>query len=70
MELDIGTLAKALVMFAAILTPMAVSNSFKAAFEAIGRNPSLENSLFSKAIIAAAMIEVTLIFAFLAFFVI
>lgn len=68
--MDLLVIAKAVVFLAAMFTPVGVGLSFKGAFEAIGRNPSLENSLFSKALIAAALIEVTLIFAFLAFFII
>lgn len=40
------------------------------ALEAIGRNPELEGSLFSKMIIAIAMCESTAIYAFVAFFLI
>jgi F-type H+-transporting ATPase subunit c len=38
------------------------------AFEAIGRNPEIEASIFSKMIVAIAMTETTAIFAFVAFF--
>ncbi len=36
--------------------------------EAIGRNPDVEGSIFSKMIIAVAMTETTAIFALVAFF--
>ena len=36
--------------------------------EAIGRNPDIEGSLFSKMIIGVAMTETTAIFALVAFF--
>ena len=39
-------------------------------FEAMGRNPDIEGSLFSKMIIATAMVETTAIFALVAFFLI
>lgn len=68
--MDLQNLAQAIVFLAALMTPIGIGLAFKGAFEAIGRNPTLENSLFSKALIAAALIEVTLIFAFLAFFII
>jgi F0F1-type ATP synthase membrane subunit c/vacuolar-type H+-ATPase subunit K len=38
------------------------------AFKAMGRNPKLENTLFSKVIIAVALVESTAIYAFVAFF--
>jgi len=40
------------------------------AFEAIGRNPKIEGSLFSKMIIGVALAESTAIYAFVAFFII
>ena len=38
------------------------------ALEAIGRNPKMEGSIFSKMIIGVAMAESTAIYAFVAFF--
>jgi F0F1-type ATP synthase membrane subunit c/vacuolar-type H+-ATPase subunit K len=61
-------LAKGLIIFTMLLTPFAASQAVKAAFEAIGRNPKLENSLFSKLIIAIALVETAAIFALVAFF--
>jgi len=40
------------------------------AFEAMGRNPKIENSLFTKMIIGVALAESTAIYAFVAFFLI
>lgn len=40
------------------------------ALEAIGRNPSMEGSIFSKMIIGVAMAESTAIYAFVCFFLI
>ena len=40
------------------------------AFEAMGRNPKMESSLFTKMIIGVAMAESTAIYAFVAFFII
>jgi len=40
------------------------------AFEAMGRNPEMSSSLFSKMIIGVAMAESTAIYAFVAFFIV
>lgn len=40
------------------------------ALEAIGRNPKLEGSIFTKMIIGVALAESTAIYAFVAFFII
>lgn len=40
------------------------------AFEAMGRNPKMEGSLFTKIFIGAALAETTGIYAFVAFFLI
>ncbi|MFW0837885.1 MAG: ATP synthase F0 subunit C [Candidatus Komeilibacteria bacterium] len=39
------------------------------ALEAIGRNPDMEGSIFSKMIIGVALAESTAIYAFVAFFI-
>lgn len=39
------------------------------AFRAMGRNPKLEDTLFSKVILAVALVESTAIYAFVAFFI-
>ena len=40
------------------------------ALEAIGRNPKMEGSIFSKIIIRVALAESTAIYAFVAFFIV
>lgn len=40
------------------------------AFEAMGRNPKIEGSLFGKMIIGVALAESTAIYAFVAFFIV
>lgn len=40
------------------------------ALEAIGRNPKMEGSIFTKMIIGVAMAESTAIYAFVAFFIV
>lgn len=40
------------------------------ALEAIGRNPEMENSIFTKMLIGVAMAESTAIYAFVAFFIV
>lgn len=40
------------------------------AFEAMGRNPKVEGSLFTKMIIGVALAESTAIYAFVAFFIV
>jgi len=40
------------------------------ALEAIGRNPKMEGSIFSKMIIGVAMAESTAIYAFVCFFIV
>jgi len=40
------------------------------ALEAIGRNPKMEGSIFSKMIIGVALAESTAIYAFVAFFIV
>jgi len=61
-------IAKALCIIAMIATAPAEGYVAAKAFEAIGRNPKLENSLFSKVIIAIALCESTAIYALVAFF--
>lgn len=60
--------AKAIIILAMVATAPAEASLVRAAFEAIGRNPKLENTLFSKAIIAVALVESTAIYALVAFF--
>lgn len=61
-------LAKAVIMLTMVVTAPAEASLIRTAFEAIGRNPKLENTLFSKAIIAVALVESTAIYALVAFF--
>jgi F-type H+-transporting ATPase subunit c len=61
-------IAKGIAIFSMMVTPFAESMVAKAAFDAIGRNPKLEDSLFSKVIIAIALCESTAIYALVAFF--
>lgn len=65
---SVKLIAKAMIILSMIATPLAEASIARAAFEAIGRNPSLENTLFSKVIIAIALTESTAIYALVAFF--
>ena len=60
--------AKALIILAMLATAPAEAYVVGNAFQAIGRNPKLENSLFSKVIISVALVESTAIYALVAFF--
>lgn len=61
-------IAKALCIVAMIATAPGEGFLIGKAFEAIGRNPKLEDSLFSKAIVGVALAESTAIYALVAFF--
>lgn len=61
-------IAKALAIISMMVTPFAEALVVKAAFDAIGRNPKLEETLFSKVIISVALVESTAIYALVAFF--
>lgn len=61
-------IAKTVAILTMVVTPVAEAGIAKKAFEVIGRNPTLENSLFSKVIIAIALTESTAIYALVAFF--
>lgn len=61
-------LAKALCIISMMATAPAEAFVAAKAFEAIGRNPKLENSLFGKVIVAIALVESTAIYALVAFF--
>jgi len=61
-------IAQGLIILSMFGTAIGEGILVKGAFEAIGRNPSLENSLFSKTIIAIALVESTAIYALVAFF--
>lgn len=60
--------AKAICLLPMIATAPAEAALIGKAFEAIGRNPKLENSLFSKVIIGVALVESTAIYSLVAFF--
>lgn len=61
-------IAKALAIISMMVTPFAEALVVKGAFDAIGRNPKLEETLFSKVIISVALVESTAIYALVAFF--
>jgi F-type H+-transporting ATPase subunit c len=61
-------IAKGMTIIAMVGTAIGQGYLIGKAFEAMGRNPEIENSLFSKMIVGVAMTETTAIFAFVAFF--
>lgn len=67
---SVRLLAKAIAILSMFLVPIGTGLVGKSVFDAIGRNPKLENSLFSKMIIAIALVEVVAIFALVALFII
>lgn len=70
MEAEVARfIAKALCIVAMIGTAPAEAFLVGKAFEAIGRNPKLENSLFGKVIVSIALVESTAIYALVAFFI-
>ena len=62
-------LAKGIAIFAMVGTAVGEGLVGAAFMNAVGRNPKLENTLFSKMIIAIALCESTAIYAFVAFFI-
>lgn len=60
--------AKGLTIIAMMPTALAEGYVAAKAFEAIGRNPKLEETLLGKVIIAIALCESTAIYALVAFF--
>ncbi len=62
------TIARALCIIAMMPTAIAEANLVVAAFNAIGRNPKLEETIFPKVIISIALVESTAIYALVAFF--
>jgi F0F1-type ATP synthase membrane subunit c/vacuolar-type H+-ATPase subunit K len=60
--------AKAMIILTMTVVPIGAAIVGKSVFDAIGRNPKLENSLFSKLIITIALVETAAIFALVAFF--
>ena len=67
---SIIVIAKVLTLVPMIATPFAEAWLVRAALEAIGRNPKLEETLFSKMIIMVALVETTAIYSLVAFFLI
>ncbi len=61
-------IAKAVCIIAMMPTAIAEAGLVKTAFNAIGRNPKLEETIFPKVIISVALVESTAIYALVAFF--
>lgn len=61
-------IAKGLIILAMLATAPAEGFLVGKAFEAISRNPKLENTLFGKVIVSVALVESTAIYALVAFF--
>ncbi len=69
MDVEAATaFAKGIIILSMLVTPYAEAKLISAAFAAIGRNPKLEDTLFSKVIISVALVESTAIYALVAFF--
>lgn len=60
--------AKAICVLGMTANALGEAKVISTAFEAIGRNPKLEETLFSKVIIAVALVESTAIYSLVAFF--
>jgi F-type H+-transporting ATPase subunit c len=63
-----ASIAKGIMILSLIGPAIGEAIVIKSAFEAIGRNPKLEDTLFGKVIIAVALVESTAIYALVAFF--
>jgi F-type H+-transporting ATPase subunit c len=61
-------IAKSITILGMLSTALGQGYLIGKALEAIGRNPEMEGSIFSKMIVGVAMTETTAIFAFVAFF--
>ena len=59
--------AKAIVILTMIGSAIGEGMVISSAFRAIGRNPKLEETLFSKVILSVVLVESTAIYAFIAF---
>jgi len=71
MEIESARLiAKSIIMTSMIGTAIGEGYLLGKGFEAMGRNPEISDSLFTKMIIGVAMAESTAIYALVAFFVI
>lgn len=62
-------IAKGIIMLGIGASAIGEGMAVAAAFNAIGRNPKLEESLFTKMIIGCAIIESTAIYGLVAFFI-
>lgn len=62
--------AKAAIILSMLATAPAEAYVVAKAFEAMGRNPEISDSLFTKVLIGVALVESTAIYALVAFFVI
>lgn len=62
-------IARALCILAMLGTAIGEGMLVAAFFNAVGRNPKLEETLFSKVIVSIALVESTAIYAFVAFFI-
>lgn len=62
-------LAKALTTFTMGLSALGEGYLIGKAFEAMGRNPEIQDALFTRMIIGAAIAESTAIYALVAFFI-
>lgn len=60
--------AKALCVLQMMASAIGEALVVRAGFAAIGRNPKLEDTLFTKIVIACAVVESTAIYALVAFF--
>lgn len=71
MEVEVARLfAKGMCILAMLGTAIGEGYVVGKAFEAMGRNPKIEGSLFGKMIIGVALCESTAIYAFVAFFIV
>lgn len=62
--------AKSLAVLGMAANAIAEGMVVSSAFKAIGRNPKLEETMFSKVIISVALVESTAIYSLVAFFLI
>jgi len=63
-------LAKGIIILSMIGTPIGEGYIVGKALEAMGRNPEVSDSVFTKMLIGVAMAESTAIYALVAFFII
>jgi F-type H+-transporting ATPase subunit c len=67
-EISAKYIAAGMAVLAMLATAPAEAYLVGKAFDAMGRNPKLESTLFGKVIIAIALVESTAIYALVAFF--